>query len=113
MTTTTSQPTETSEQTTNTQTETEKPVKRYVKITDHKGHTRKIYDPDNRLGRKRLCLQTFAVYFQVFTDGDVIGHLELVSRSVYRCLCGSSKLGVRFNVTEAIDLVMNTHKRKS
>ncbi len=112
-TTITSQTTETSErsQTTNAQTETEKPAKRYIKITDHNGKTRKVYDPDNRLGRKRLCLKTFVVYFQVFLDGEVIGHLEHVSRGVYRCICGRFKLGVRFNVTEAIDLVMITHER--
>ncbi len=107
--TTTTQPTTTPTQTN----EKASAAKRYVKITDHNGKTRKVYDPDNRLGRKRLCLQTFTVYFQVFADGDVIGHLELVSRSVYRCFCGSSKLGVRFNVTEACTLVMRAHKQNS
>jgi hypothetical protein len=108
-TTTTIQPTITPTQTN----EKASAAKRYIKITDHNGKTRKVYDPDNRLGRKRLCLKTFVVYFQVFLDGEVIGHLEHVSRGVYRCICGRFKLGVRFNVTEAIDLVMITHERNS
>lgn len=87
--------------------------KRYIKVTDHNGKTRKVYDPDNRLGRKRLCLQTFVVYFQVFKDGEVIGHLERAGRGVYQCFGENNHLGLRFNVTEAIDLVMRTHKQNS
>lgn len=88
-------------------------AKRYIRVTDHNGKMRKVYDPDNRLGRKRLCVQTHTVYWQVFQDGEVIGHLERASRGVYRCFYGELRLSVRFNVTEACDLVMRAHKQNS
>lgn len=70
-------------------------------------------DPVDRLGRKRLCLETFKVYMQVFRDGEVVGHIERKKkRGMYDCFHNDSLLGLRFNITKAIDLVMNTDKRR-
>lgn len=69
-------------------------------------------DPVNRLGRKRLCLKTHTVYMQVFSEGDVIGHIQRTARrGVYDCFHDGNNLGLRFNITEGVDLVMNTNKQ--
>lgn len=71
-------------------------------------------DPHNRLGRKHLCLKTLKVYMQIFRDGEVIGHVQRTQkRGIYDCFENGGSLGLRFNITEAVDLVTNTHKRRN
>lgn len=63
-------------------------------------------DPVNGLGRKKFSREAGVVFFQVFKNAEVIGHIERPRRMVYRCFVNGRALGIKLNITTAIKLVM-------